>query len=159
MTIEDAQLTALENINFCFYDLKRDMPEELCARVYDPYEKYMYGLESFYYLRFVATLNARFILITNYLNALLGDSHDTGISIHLNYPLEAQEFEKENKDLIEKIKAAKRAICSSNYAWMTSKHSFDIGFDEYEICIEFLNNLINFNFKNLLNSLDIKECE
>lgn len=104
-------------------------------------EKNRYVYETVAYLRYSTSVESRIMLIINYLVALLGKGSSNKISIHHNFQDKKDSinsFEKENKDIIKKLKSARNTV----YAHMDSRQSDSkecITFEEFERCISFLN--------------------
>ena len=85
-------------------------------------EKNRYVYETVAYLRYSTSVESRIMLMINYLVALLGKGSSNKISIHHNFQDKKDSinsFERENKDIIKKLKAARNTV----YAHMDPKQS------------------------------------
>lgn len=75
---------------------------------------------------------------------------NNNISIHKNFTNEKQkidDFESKNNDLLTRLKTARDKLYSHiDLDWQIATKN--ISFDEFEICINFLNDLFNYNFFN-----------
>ena len=98
------------------------------------------------YLNRESTVEARTMLIINYLSALLIEGRNNQISIHKNFENKMQEirnFETENKDTLHNLKAARDKLYAHiDLDWQ--KYAKSITFDEFECCIKFLNDLFDY---------------
>ena len=159
--IKTLQISALSRINLCFKELKSNPPMKWENNVLDEdsietsiqnYKDLSRGeqiafKEMIYkYLNRESTVEARTMLIINYLSALLIEGRNNQISIHKNFENKMQEirnFETENKDTLHNLKAARDKLYAHiDLDWQ--KYAKSITFDEFECCIKFLNDLFDY---------------
>lgn len=98
------------------------------------------------YLNRESTVEARTMLIINYLSALLIEGRNNQISIHKNFEnkiSEIRKFEAENQVTLYNLKSARDKLYAHiDLDWQ--KYANSITFDEFEICIKFLNDLFDY---------------
>ena len=159
--IKTLQISALSRINLCFKELKSNPPmkwennvldEDIIETSIQNYKDLSRGeqiafKEMIYkYLNRESTVEARTMLIINYLSALLIEGRNNQISIHKNFENKMQEirnFETENKDTLHNLKAARDKLYAHiDLDWQ--KYAKSITFDEFECCIKFLNDLFDY---------------
>ena len=104
----------------------------------------------FAYLLEESLTESKIILIINFLYALLfKDAKHNKISIYENYQdrlADIQKFRKDNKTILENIKTARDKTCAHiDLHW--EKELKSISFNEIEVCIKFLNDLLGFKFE------------
>ncbi len=157
------QISALSRINFCFKELKENPPRQWINDVIDAnslektkqnYMKLTSQQQNAFkknlhsYLGKESTTEARIMLIINYLSALLIKGRNNQISIHRNSTDKMQEIEKfeaKNKDLLNRLSTARDKLYAHiDLDWQTYTRA--ITFDEFEICINFLNELFDYKF-------------
>ena len=159
--IKTLQISALSRINFCFKELKSNPPMKWENNVLDEdsieisiqnYKNLSRGeqvvfKETLYkYLNHESTVEARTMLIINYLSALLIEGRNNQISIHKNFEnkiSEIRKFEAENQVTLYNLKSARDKLYAHiDLDWQ--KYAKSITFDEFEICIKFLNDLFDY---------------
>lgn len=159
--IKTLQISALSRINFCFKELKSNPPMKWENNVLDEdsieisiqnYKNLSRGeqvvfKETLYkYLNRESTVEARTMLIINYLSALLIEGRNNQISIHKNFEnkiSEIRKFEAENQVTLYNLKSARDKLYAHiDLDWQ--KYANSITFDEFEICIKFLNDLFDY---------------
>lgn len=157
--IRELQMSALSKINFCFYELKKFPPlqwendiinNESLEKTKEKYKKLNFTQQSsfsktlFTYLDRESTTEARIMLIINYLFALLIKHKHNGISVHQNFnSKQIEEFSKSNSDLLARLTNARNKLYSHidlNYL----DYAKGITFDEFQKCIDFLNELFDY---------------
>lgn len=170
--VKELQLSALSRINFCFFELKKNPPLSWENNILDnesmdntknnyfslnANQQELFNVQLFNYLDRESTTESRIMLLINYLEALLIKGKNNNISIHKsfeNYNSEIEEFENQNRDLLNRIKTARDKLYAHiDLDW--SSYAKGITFEELEICINFLNKLFNYDF-NVLTKFDIK---
>jgi len=158
-TIKEMQTSALCRINFCFKKLKETPPLlwkndvidnesiEISRKNYrnlSPDKQAAFNKIWYQYMDRESTTEARVMLIVNYLSALLIKGKNNQISIHRNFAdkmPEIQEFETNNKELLLRLQAARDKLYAHiDLDW--KKYAKEITFDEFQICIDFLNKLL-----------------
>jgi len=161
--IIELQMSALSRVNFCFYELKRNPPllwtnsiinNENLEKTRENYLKLdstqqtVFNQELFNYLNRESTTEARTMLVINYLAALLIKGKNNNISIHENFNSEKiNKFTEENKDLLNRLKDARNKLYAHiDLNW--KDYAKGITFDEFQKCINFLNDLFNYNFQH-----------
>lgn len=161
-----AQISALSRINFCFRKLKDEPPLQWINNVINinsiekTRQNYMeltlqqkigFKEELYLYLDKESTTEARVMLIINYLSALLIRGRNNHISIHRNFTDKMQKIEKfedEKKELLDRLKTARDKLYAHiDLDWQT--YARGITFDEFEICIKFLNDLFDYKYELL----------
>lgn len=159
--IKTLQISALSRINFCFKELKNNPPMKWENNVLDEdsietsiqnYKDLSRGeqiafKETLYrYLNRESTVEARTMLIINYLSALLIEGRNNQISIHKNFEnkiSKIRKFETENQVTLYNLKSARDKLYAHiDLDWQ--KYANSITFDEFEICIKFLNDLFDY---------------
>lgn len=155
------QLSTLSRINFCFQKLKDNPPIQWTNNVIDTnslektiqnfanltsQQQRTFQKKLYWYLDKESTTEARIMLIINYLSALLIKGKNNKISIHRNFTDKIQEIEKfemDNKDLLHHLNVARDKLYAHiDLDWQTCTK--DITFDEFETCINFLNELFDY---------------
>lgn len=157
--IKKLQTSALSRVTFCFKALKKNPPlqwtnDVIGNNIEDTKQNYKnlalqqkrkFTKTLYYYLYRESTTEARIMLIINYLSALLIKGKNNQISIHKNFTdriQEIEEFEKTNKDLLNRLKIARdKFYAHIDLDWQSYTKS--ITFDEFEICINYLNQLFD----------------
>ena len=157
--IKELQVSALSRINFCFYELKKLPPQQWENGIINnkslektrenfsklsAAQKETFSQELFIYLDRESTAEARIMLIINYLNALLIEGKTNNISIHKNFNSEKiNKFTEENKDLLNRLKTARdKFYAHIDLDW--KDYAKGITFDEFQKCINFLNDLYDY---------------
>ena len=159
--IKELQISALSRINFCFEELQKNPPINWKNNVIDSnsventkrnfenlslQQQIVFKNELEQYLKRESTTEARMMLVINYLFALLKKGPNNRISIHKNFPDKMQEittFETENKDLLDRLAdARKKMYAHIDPDW--KQYTKNISFDEFKICIDFLNKLFEY---------------
>ena len=154
--IKILQTSALSRVTFCFKALKKNPPLEWEDNVLDvdsientiqnfrnlaPQKQDEFKEDLYQYLDGESTKEAQIMLIINYLSALLIKGKNNQISIHKKFTdriQEIEEFEKTNKDLLNRLKIARdKFYAHIDLDWQSYAKS--ITFDEFEICINYLN--------------------
>ncbi len=159
------QVAALSRINFVFYDLKKNPPVNFVPdapgdsieeklnnflSTLSPRERNEFNKEMFHYLGRESLTESKFMLIINYLYALLfRDPRHNQISIYENFQDRIEEieaFKRANRNTLNKIKTARNKFYAHiDLNWM--QHAEGIQFEEIETCIQFLNGLFNYKFE------------
>lgn len=159
--IKEAQISALIKINFCFNKLKQNPPLKWINEVVDndslentkrnfanltSQQQTAFRNDWYWYLDRESTSEARMMLIINYLSALLKKGKNNKISIYKNFADKKQQiekFEEENRDLLNRINMVRDKLYAHiDLNWQIYVKS--ITFDEFEICIGFLNELFDY---------------
>lgn len=122
----------------------------------DQKDKYYYLNETVIYSYYSTLVESKVMLIINYLAALLLKGRNNKVSIHHNHQNDMElieVFEEENKETLTKLKKARNTV----YSHMDPKQASsgeNITFVELEKCINFLNDLLKYNFKYIRGILD-----
>lgn len=159
--IKILQISALSRINFCFKELKSNPPMkwenyvlaedsiEISIQNYKNLsrgEQVVFKETLYKYLNRESTVEARTMLIINYLSALLIEGRNNQISIHKNFEnkiSEIRKFEAENQVTLYNLKSARDKLYAHiDLDWQ--KYAKSISFDEFECCIKFLNDLFDY---------------
>lgn len=167
-SIKVLQISILSKINFAYYDLRQNPSLKLVLdsngnNEEEKFRNYVSSLNNdellefrktmFKYLKNETIAQSRMMLIINYLYALLVDGNNNKISIYKNFQDKLEDiknFENRNKEITDKIKTVRDKVFSHIDAnWLECVKN--ISFEEIETCINFLNNLFNYDFKNLLS--------
>ena len=161
------QLSALSRINFVYYDLKKNPPinfvpdapgdtiEEKMNNflsAMSPQKRNEFNKEMFQYLGKESLTESKFMLIINYLYALLfRDPRHNQISIYENFQDRIEEieaFKRANQNTLNKIKTVRDKVYAHiDLNWM--QYVRNIQFEEIENCIQFLNGLFNYKFETI----------